>query len=420
VDTEIRLRWDGASVANQKEFVLVGGSPDTKAIVFSDPQSKDSELTSANGETELTYVYIDEVVKSLPNDPGCGTAVEHWVERLSTPSECDGEEATLYLWTADPTEADVELMPSGGGNPGYDIRQGTEDGKRYLYAVLRSVDRCNTGSALYRRLPLGTGGAFVIGSDNVTPPVASATSVVAEVRKAHFPTKFIHEIWLEDYRYRAHTLASLPETISYASTPGVEGARVPQIGYSMVFRRRADSSVQYALISYAIAPTNPSGADRADTSNDDFFPREDAGAIASNAAPIRLVQDLRLVFDEDLGQYYVELTGARATSLAFVATPGQVLLFNGDAANTPPIPGADGPVRVVSVRRVGGTEVRAYLDGPPRAGLRALTDFNAGDEFDAWVVQAKCELMQKVKPSSTPIYYWGLRPIEARLFTVSP
>ncbi len=95
-----------------------------------------------------------------------------------------------------------------------------------------------------------------------------------------------------------------------------------------------------------------------------------------------------------------------------------MLLINGDAAANPPIPGADAAVRVVNTRRAPDMPswVRAYLDGPPRAGLRALTDFEEGKTFDAWAVSSKCSVTQR-RPG-TMSYHWGLKPIEARIFTV--
>jgi prepilin-type N-terminal cleavage/methylation domain-containing protein len=413
-DEEIVLRWDGSEV-NAPVYTLSDGSDNEMRITI-DSTSKDSELLQNGSVSEFNYAYIQDIVASTVSSTDCVSGRKIWIE-ASDPA-C--EPPTDYLWeTTDPLLATFDDAPFLYSVPGYDLANEPIDGVDRLVARLRPTDECQPNALVFEQFPAPGAGKYMLGpTDGSMPPGATGAAPI-RVREANIPDRFIHEIWLDSYEYRGHTLASLPETISYAPSEGATGTRVPQIGYSMLYRRTSNSAVQYALLSYAIAPTNPAGADKADTSNDDFFPREDAGAFTSNAAPIRLVQDLRLVFDEDLGQYYVELTGARATALGFVATPGQVLMFNGDASRTPPVPGADGPVRVVSVRRVGGSEVRAYLDGPPRAGLRALTDFDAGDEFDAWVVQARCELMQKVKPSSTPIYYWGLRPLEVRIFTIS-
>ncbi len=421
IDTELRFRYKDIVGGDPKELSLVDDSGENEIRIFSDPKAKDSQLTT-NGISRLTFAYIKDVATGI-EDPGCGaTPTQYWVQvDEAMPTDCDGSDTGWsYLWTAAmPGTGDFGDVPSTDtGKPGYKIIEGSNSTERYLYAELKQIDRCNTSAALFVRNVAGNGD-YVLSTDGVNPPANGIAPRIA-IRPAQFPTKFVYEIWLEDYKYRGHTLASVQETVTYNRSDDSSGSRVPQLGYSMLFRRTSDALVQYALMSYAITPTYPPAADKRNNPDDDFFPVETKSGVESNNAPVRLVTGLDVQFDTDLGQYYILLSGAQLQSYSWVANPGQVLMFNGNASRNPPTPGADAPVRVVNVRKKNANELWAYLDGPPRARLKALPDYGGGSTFDAWAIQTKCEVTQRTPTTKGLVYFWGLKPIEARIFTVSP
>jgi len=423
-DKELVLTWDQNDTSNGDRIMLKDGA--NEILVESKEGAKDSELVSTNGTTHITYAYIEDIVNetSLTDEPDCASTSSFFVEfDKDNPLSCEAGASPVYLWVPDNTsEADIAELPIAATDPGYDIILGSDPDKRYLFGRLRAIDVCQPLNRVFREVPLG-GGQYILGnSDTVAPPGSTAISPVGVVRPLKAPTRYIHEIWLDDYRYRAHTLVSLPESVTYTQPADATSDRMPQLGYSMVFRRTTDSRVQYALFSYAIAPTYPPGADKPSDPKDDFFPKEDLKTIEGNRqAPMRLVKGLTVLFDDDIGQYYLLIdpaVGSTNDLPGWVATPGLSLLFNGDASANPPIPGADAPVRVVSTRKdpKKPSWVRAYLDGPPRAGLRMLSDYVPNKSFDAWVVSPRCQVTQQ-KPGPMT-YFWGLKPVDTRIFTV--
>lgn len=419
-DREYVLKYQGNM--DGTEFRLEGASG-VIARLQSNDRKKDAELftggTDAGGA--ITFVEVQEVITAVDHVASCqNQGTKLWVvepgfdpaagDTPTTP--CQQEMDPNYLYRVDPPGSgnfSVSLFTVDTGNPGY-LLDRNPDGT--IVAKLKLSDRadCGVSGTLYQEVGPGTGDYDILPKQD---PIPAGWFEEGAVREIQIPTRFIHEIWLEDYAYRGHTVASLPESVSYGEAAGAAGARTPQIGYSMLFRRTSDSKVQYAIVSYAITPTYSPVADSPASTDDDFFPSESRDDVQVGRAPLRLAESLRVVFDEDLGQYYIPI---RDTALNWVATPGQVLLFNGDSSSN--VPGADAPVKVVSVRKRLGGEQWAYLDGPPRAGLRPLPDFDQGEEFDAWAVSPACDV-QRIKQTKLEGYKWGLRAIDARIFTVS-
>lgn len=419
-DREYVLTYQGNM--DGTEFRLEGASG-VIARLQSNDRKKDSELFTGGADAggAITFVKVDEVIEAVDSVASCQNQGQNlWVVEPSFDPESDtpttpcqiqmvGSPEYLYQVPAPAGNLVISPFTTSSGNPGYVLNR-NPDGT--IVAQLKLSDRadCGVSGTLYSDT---VGGDYFRGPRQPEPLPPGWTGPLGAIRKIQIPTRFIHEIWLEDYAYRGHTVASLPESVSYGEAAGAAGARMPQIGYSMLFRRTSDSKVQYAIVSYAITPTYSPVADSPASTDDDFFPMESRDDVQVGRAPLRLAESLRIEFDEELGQYYIPV---RDTALNWVATPGQVLLFNGDASSN--VPGADAPVKVVSVRKRLGGEQRAYLDGPPRAGLRPLPDFDQGEEFDAWAVSPACDV-QRIKQTKVEGYKWGLRAIDARIFTVS-
>lgn len=412
-DQEIILRWDNSGDINNSVFTLTDGPGDAIMRIKIDGKSKDSELLSNGSASEFIFAKVDQVIKDTKPTADCaGDISQVYVVTAEPP--------TGYIWKLDDpvaTPGDISEGDTPLPEAGYDLIEENNAGVTSLVAKLRPVDVREPGRPVYVKGQMGSGD-YVWSADGMTaPPEASlATAPTAAVREAEIPDRFIHEIWLVEYAYRGHTLASLPETVAYGEATEAGVADTPQLGYSMLFRRTSNSAVQYALMSYAIAPTYSASANKASKTDDDFFPAEDQDDVANKSSPLRLVKGLDLEFDEALGQYYFE---TKDVTQGWLVVPGQMLMFNGDASATPPIPGADSPVTVVNVRKLPGGVFRAYLDNPPRASLRALPDLVPNKGLDAWAVAPSCEVRQKNYTSKSPIFHWGLRPIGARIFTIT-
>ena len=410
-DQEIILRWDNTGNINNSVFTLTDGSGKATMRIEIDGKSKDSELLANGSASKFIFARIDQVIDQFQSTADCaGDVSQVYVETAEPP--------TGYIWKLDaPGTGDISEGPISPPEAGYDLDEVTNTGVTTLVANLRPVDGREPDRPVYVKRQSNTGD-YVWSADGSTKPtgVTAATGPTAAVREAEIPDRFIHEIWLVEYAYRGHTLASLPETVAYGEATEAGVADTPQLGYSMLFRRTSTSAVQYALMSYAIAPTYSASANKASKTDDDFFPAEDQVAVTNKSSPLRLVKGLELEFDEALGQYYFE---TKEVSQGWLVTPGQMLMFNGDASATPPVPGADSPVTVVNVRKLPGGVFRAYLDNPPRASLRALPDLVPNKGLDAWAVAPSCEVRQKNYTSKSPIFHWGLRPIGARIFTIT-
>ncbi|MFG0273504.1 MAG: prepilin-type N-terminal cleavage/methylation domain-containing protein [Phycisphaerales bacterium] len=215
-------------------------------------------------------------------------------------------------------------------------------------------------------------------------------------------------ITVEPYQWLNNVVASVNDRLSYVESDTVPGGRLPTMGYAVLYRELA-IGVEATIFTYALRAL---GAPRNQLDELPFIPPDTRNDFQNDEAVLREVA-VDLGRDPTTGQYYITPVDSRND---WIVEPGQILLMSsitGVANVTTTDPGADTPVRVVTVRTVDG-ERRAILDDSPRIGSRSVHDRVNSDtqttEIHVWAV---APIVESRSSDSTE---WQLTPIEARTF----
>lgn len=254
---------------------------------------------------------------------------------------------------------------------------------------------------------VGAGAPAFISSFNISPPL--------EVNE------FITSITISDYEWRNDRLVSLNDRLTSVEDASFPRGRRPILGFTGLFRSLGNTS-QLAVLTYSLRPQS-----RPDLGRDDFpfLPRETSDDIASGqnssdstGSMLRLMTDLTFGFDEDREQYYLQLETDDLDTRGWLLDPGQVLMMRG-AETTPPEPGSDVAVRVVSIQDVRDDDgettgaVRGYLDRSPRVGGESpLRNINQTTTIDMFALFDTIE-------SRSDGTLWTVKPVEFRIFQIT-
>jgi prepilin-type N-terminal cleavage/methylation domain-containing protein len=251
--------------------------------------------------------------------------------------------------------------------------------------------------------------------------IFSATGELAEIQgRITSPTappngprwRFV-TINVEPYAWLNNTVASVNDRISYVDSETVPGGRLPIMGYAVLYRE-LPIGVEATIFTYALRALS---APRNQLDEQPFIPPDTRNDFQNDEAVLREVA-VNLGRDATTGQYYITPKNAADD---WIVEPGQILLMSSIAgvanvtggAGLPLDPGADTPVRVVTVRTVDG-ERRALLDDSPRIGSRSVHDRVNSDtqttEIHVWAVAPI------VESRSSDATDWQLTPVEARTF----
>lgn len=178
-----------------------------------------------------------------------------------------------------------------------------------------------------------------------------------------------------------------------------------------VLYREANGVAEVALLTYSLRALS---APRNREDELPFIPPDTRQDFSSDEAVLR---EIEVTLGQDqAGNYYIVPTEEEND---WIVESGQILLMSSinGAASAPtgpgatPDPGADTPVRVVTVRTVNG-ERRAILDDSPRVGSRSVLDptLGATQDIHVWAVAPI------VRSKSSDRTEWQLTPVEASTF----
>lgn len=220
-------------------------------------------------------------------------------------------------------------------------------------------------------------------------------------------------ITVEPYQWLNNVVASVNDRLSYVKSETVPGGRLPIMGYAVLYRE-LPIGVEATIFTYALRALS---APRNNRDELPFIPPDTRNDFQNDEAVLREVA-VNLGRDATTGLYYITPKESRND---WIVKPGQILLMSSVAgtanvlggAGVPLDPGADTPVRVVTVRTVDG-ERRAILDDSPRIGSRSVHDRVNSDtqttEIHVWAV---APIVESRSSDGTD---WQLTPIEARTF----
>jgi len=247
----------------------------------------------------------------------------------------------------------------------------------------------------------GRGAELIAGADPITVPPGGA----GPAGRWEFAFIKVGEYdWLND------TLASVNDRVLTIPSDTVPGGRLPVMGYSVLFRT-LNVGVETTIFTYALTPLS---APRNDLDEQPFIPPDTRQDFQDDRSVLREIE-VELARDQNTGQYYITTVDEEDD---WVLSGGQVLVMSSKdgVANVPvgagaePDPGADSPVRVVTVRTV-EDERRGVLDDSPRVNFRSvLEDPSQTQEIHVWAVAPI------VESRSSDEGEWRLTPIEATTF----
>jgi prepilin-type N-terminal cleavage/methylation domain-containing protein len=275
--------------------------------------------------------------------------------------------------------------------------------------------------------PNGDSGGLLNGNPNdvlrIRHNIFSATGELAEIQgritspagvtPPNGPRWGFVTINVEPYQWLNNVVASVNDRLSYVKSETVPGGRLPVMGYAVLYRE-LPIGVEATIFTYALRALS---APRNQRDEQPFIPPDTRNDFQNDEAVLREVA-VNLGRDATTGQYYITPADAEDN---WIVEPGQILLMSSVAgagsvvggAGVPLDPGADTPVRVVTVRTVDG-ERRAILDDSPRIGSRSVHDRVNSDtqttEIHVWAVAPI------VESRSSDATDWQLTPVEARTF----
>lgn len=223
------------------------------------------------------------------------------------------------------------------------------------------------------------------------------------------PTQWISSIRVR-YHFRNDRLLSLSDRIVSVPDADAEGGRRAEFGSAIFYRRTSSGGTQVAVLTYSVRPLSRGGR---------FIPPERWQDFIDDRGLVRRAE-VRLGYDEDLRQYYIEPIRA---DQGFLARTDQIILVAGDPRPTTlnPVPlrtlGADQPVRVTRV--VGDpadiTAARLYLSEAPRVAFRPINGRPSANAQENVIVYALADRVVSLDDRGTS---WVVRPIDMRIFDI--
>jgi prepilin-type N-terminal cleavage/methylation domain-containing protein len=242
------------------------------------------------------------------------------------------------------------------------------------------------------------GGAAVINGQILVPPVTGGNSSWRN-----------GEIVSSGYRWFDDLLVSINDRTQYISSETAPNGRLPVMSYHVLYRE-SNGIAEVAVLTYSLRPLSALRNRRDELP---FIPPDTREDFAADEAVLREIE-VRLGQDEAGNYYIVPIEDDND----WVVESGQILLMSSidGAASAPtspgvePDPGADTPVRVLTVRTIDG-ERRAILEDSPRIGSRSVLE-NPNDTIDihVWAVAPL------VRSRSSDRTEWQLTPVEASTF----
>lgn len=215
------------------------------------------------------------------------------------------------------------------------------------------------------------------------------------------------------YQWFNDLLVSLNDRTQYIPSDTVPGGRLPVMSYSVLYRESLGQP-EVAVFTYALRALS---APRNREDEPPFIAPDSRAEFENDEAPLREV-NVTLGRDATTGQYYIVPVNEKDE---WIVETGQILVMSSidGAANAPtgagstPDPGADAPVRVRTVRTVGG-ERRGVLDDSPRIGSRSvLEDPLKPFDIHVWAVPPI------VRSESSDRTEWRLTPVEISTFKLA-
>jgi len=357
-------------------------------------------LTDATSGTFAEFEDLSPPTANLPTTPLRHDRI--WVEEgfsveVQFGSEKFGASATVRY------AMDTDIGPPPMGDP--DLQQFLQGNapapneiKLWLNGDFNPSASASAGDFITLTTGFDGGNASLASGQFIVPP-----------RPDGAPWQFV-KVVNGGYRWFDDLLVSINDRTQYIPSDTVPGGRLPVLSYHILYRE-ANGQAEVAVLTYALRPVS---AVRNGEDELPFVPPDTRQDFASDEAVLREVE-VTLGQDQS-GAYYI--VPAREEDEWIVQT-GQILLMssiNGAASapTTPgatPDPGADTPVRVLTVRTVGG-ERRAMLDDSPRIGSRSVLDPTIGPTQDihVWAVAPI------VRSRSSDETEWQLIPVEASTF----
>jgi prepilin-type N-terminal cleavage/methylation domain-containing protein len=238
-------------------------------------------------------------------------------------------------------------------------------------------------------------------SDAIRPARIYALQIPSLLSPGNAESRRVESIVTDEYEWRDEQLVTLRERIVLRpDASSLTGTR-PDLAYSVLYKRDASTgSASAAIIVYQLT---------AASSRAEYLPREQAGDVDANRAPIRRTT-ITLGENVTTRQQFIRTQNPPD---AWITSAGQIVVFEGDpATNTP---GADGVYRVIRQEVRDGTYI-GYLDRAPRFRNRAVVSTAAAQSGQT--VQARVFGIAESVTSRSDSSVWTLRPVEARVFQV--
>ena len=234
----------------------------------------------------------------------------------------------------------------------------------------------------------------------------------------------------ESWDYRSTDVLTLRQRVNTEDNP--DGV-VDTMAAALLWRRASASSsiYQVAVFTYGL---------QGDHSTARYLPPENSvsdGSTNRSSCPIRAAT-VKLLYDNvagsaTYGQFFVDVAASgTGDDAAWLARPGQLILFAGDDTVVPAIPGADNVLHVVKATQTGSKSYRLSLDRGPRSGNKPMLPLNTiainggGKQLKIFAVNSAVialpDTQHVLSPAKDPSgdysggTRWELRPIEARVF----
>jgi hypothetical protein len=238
-------------------------------------------------------------------------------------------------------------------------------------------------------------------SDAIRPARIYAMSIASLLSPGNSESRRIESIRTNKYKWRDEQLVTLRDRIVLRpDASSLTGTR-PDLAYSVLYKRDASTgSASAAIIVYQLT---------AASSRAEYLPREQAGDVDANRAPIRRTT---ITLGENVTTRQ-QLIRTQNPPDAWITSAGQIVVFEGDPATN--APGADGVYRVIRQEVRDGTYI-GYLDRAPRFRNRAVVSTAAAQSGQT--VQARVFGIAESVTSRSDSSVWTLRPVEARVFQV--
>jgi prepilin-type N-terminal cleavage/methylation domain-containing protein len=259
---------------------------------------------------------------------------------------------------------------------------------------------------------------YIVVRRNEDPVGNGSLSFIDRIRLAELvpPTsaggnpRFIEQISVPRIVYRSANVISASDRVIEVRDNDFEAGVRPDIGYSLLFRKRESGDSQIALFTYFINGSDLDGRFRLAEREVDR-PSPFGSDSGSDEWALRMIPSVQLAFDDDRGQHYFL---AESDEQIAALAPGAILLVSGeDSGGANRVLGADLPVRVVrQIRAPNGNGFRSYIDRVPRFAGKSMLPFrNQTRNLDLWTIRETVEAIDGSR--------WNLQPRELRIFNTN-